>query len=135
VPGSTAGTETILVAEDNPALVELVQEVFGSRGYTVIAARDGWEAVQLFREKVDEIGLVILDVVMPNVGGPEAFDRMAAIRPDVPVIFTSGHTAETTALTSRIRTGAFFLQKPYTPQLLVESARMALDNARVNKTA
>jgi two-component system, cell cycle sensor histidine kinase and response regulator CckA len=133
VPSPSAGTETILVAEDNPALVELAKELLGSRGYTVIAARDGWEAVQLFRERVDEIGLVILDVVMPNVGGPEAFDRMAAIRPDVPVIFTSGHTAETTALISRIRTGAFFLQKPYTPQLLVESARMALDKTRIDK--
>jgi signal transduction histidine kinase len=135
LPGSTAGTETILVAEDNPALVELVEEVFGSRGYSVIAAKDGLEAVQLFREKVDEIGLVILDVVMPKVGGPEAFDRIAEIRPDVPVIFTSGHTAETTALISRIRSGALFLQKPYTPQVLVESARMALDKTRVNKRA
>ena len=134
-PGSSAGSETILVAEDNLALVELAREVFASRGYTVIAARDGSEAVRLFREKADEIGLVILDVVMPMVGGPEAFDRIAEIRPDVPVIFTSGHTAETSALISRIRTGAFFLQKPYTPQVLVESARRVLDKSRISRMA
>jgi signal transduction histidine kinase len=124
---SATGTETILVAEDNAALGALAEEVLSSQGYRVIVAKDGTEAVRLFSENPERFALVFLDVVMPKLGGPEAFSQMIAIRPNLPVIFASGHAAETASLNSTMPTGAVFLQKPYMPQSLAESVRAVLD--------
>jgi DNA-binding response OmpR family regulator len=124
---SATGTETILVAEDNAALGALAEEVLSSQGYRVIVAKDGTEAVRLFSENPERFALVFLDVVMPKLGGPEAFSQMVAIRPNLPVIFASGHAAETASLNSTMPTGAVFLQKPYMPQSLAESVRAVLD--------
>ena len=121
------GTETILVAEDHEGLRELLRITLTSLGYRLILASDGVEAVRLFQAKWEEIGLVVLDVVMPLLSGPDAYSQMCAIKPDLRVIFTSGHTAETVTLTSRINDGARFLQKPYSPQSLREAVRTALD--------
>jgi two-component system cell cycle sensor histidine kinase/response regulator CckA len=130
IPRSTSGTETILVAEDNAALRALVEEVLGSQGYTVVPASDGVEAVRLFSQNPDSFALVVLDVVMPKLGGPEAFSRMTAIRPNLPVIFASGHAAETASLKSNIPPGATFLQKPYASRILSESVRAILDQGK-----
>jgi two-component system cell cycle sensor histidine kinase/response regulator CckA len=121
------GTETILVAEDHEGLREVVRQTLTSLGYSVILARDGRDAVRMFKANSEEIQLVVLDVVMPFLGGAEAHSQMCAIRPGLPVIFMSGYVAESVSLNSRITAGAAFLQKPCTPQALSRTIRSTLD--------
>ena len=121
------GTETILVAEDHEGLRGLVRETLTSQGYSVILASDGRDAVRIFKANPEEIRLVVLDVVMPFLSGPEAHSQMCAIRPGLPVIFMSGHVAELVSLNSRIAAGAAFLQKPCTAQALSRTVRSTLD--------
>jgi DNA-binding NtrC family response regulator len=121
------GTETILVAEDHEELRELVRETLTSQGYSVILASNGRDAVRMFKANSEEIRLVILDVVMPFLSGPDAHSQMCAVRPGLPAIFMSGHVAESVSLNCRIREGAVFLQKPYTPQTLTRTVRSTLD--------
>lgn len=122
-----AGSETILVAEDNAPLRALAVEVLTSQGYKVIVANDGQEAVRLFRENSDTIDLVFVDIVMPKLSGPKAFLEMSAFKRNVRVLFASGHAAETATLTSSLPPDASFLQKPYSPQALSEAVRAVID--------
>jgi two-component system cell cycle sensor histidine kinase/response regulator CckA len=123
--GVPSGTETILVAEDHDGLRELARHALASQGYRVILASDGLDAVRLFKEHSNEIHLVLLDVLMPGLSGPEAYSQMCAVRADLPVIFTSGHTSESALL--KIKDGGVFLQKPYPPQILGRAVRNTLD--------
>ncbi len=119
------GTETILVAEDHEGLRELARHALASHGYRVILASNGLDAVRLFKTHSNEIQLALLDVVMPGLSGPEAYSQMCAVRADLPVIFTSGHTVESALL--NIKDGGVFLQKPYPPQILSRAVRDTLD--------
>ncbi len=121
------GTETILVAEDYEALRSLARQTLVSHGYRAILASNGLEAVRLFEANSKDIGLVLLDVVMPVLSGPDAYLQMCAIRPNLPVIFTTGYPAESASLNSQIEEGAVFLQKPYAPQTLARAVRRTLD--------
>jgi two-component system, cell cycle sensor histidine kinase and response regulator CckA len=121
------GTETILVAEDHEQLRELAYEALTADGYQVLAARNGKEALQFFQEKANEIRLVILDVVMPQLGGPASYAEMSKIKPGLPVVFTTGHSMELADLTQQIENGARFLQKPYMPRALGQAVRDVLD--------
>ena len=121
------GTETILVAEDHDGLQEVVRRSLESKGYRVLMARDGEEAVRIFEANWQKIGLALLDVMMPVMKGPDAYAKMSAVRPDLPVIFTTGHTAEAISLNSTIGAGVAFLEKPYTPETLNEAIRRRLD--------
>jgi signal transduction histidine kinase len=125
-----AGTETILVAEDNDAVREMVHEVLAAHGYKVILATNGQEAVRLFTSRVNEIQLVLLDVVMPGLTGPIACSQIRAIKPQVPVILTTGHTTETASLEGLCAgEGIGFLQKPYIPSALRRTVRDMLNHA------
>ena len=119
-------------AEDNEALRELAAVVLGSSGYKVILASNGREALRLFKANSDEIQVVVLDVVMPQMSGPDVYGQMVELRKDVPVIFTTGHSAESASLVSSLESGALFLQKPYLPQVLSRAVRSAL-NRRQNR--
>src|SRR5207244_13017003 len=107
------GTEGILIAEDNDDLREAAQEILVSLGYKVIEAKDGEEAVRAFEHHVNEIHLVFLDVVMPKLNGPEAYLKMAALKPGMPVIFTTGYASELNLLPLRTRATSVVLQKAY----------------------
>lgn len=122
--------ETVLVADDYEGLRDIAQEFLTAWGYKVILARDGEEAVRLYREHQGKIRLVVLDVMMPRLGGPEAYGQISRIQPGLPVVFTTGHTAEASSLNPAIGGGALFLQKPYSPQELGRTVRSALDGAR-----
>jgi len=121
------GSETILVVEDHEPLQKLARETLESHGYQVITASNGAEAVDVYQGNSEKIDLVVLDVAMPVLNGPEAYSQMCAVRPDIRVIFTTGHTAESASLNSQIARGALFLQKPYDPQGLRSAVRSALD--------
>jgi signal transduction histidine kinase len=133
-PISVTGSETILLAEDHEGIREVTHAILSSYGYTVILAADGREALQLFRQDPTRIDLVILDVAMPGLDGTEVFTQMSAVRPDLPVVFTSGNTSESASLTATIAAGAVFLQKPYSPRALGQIVRSTLDRQPPSKS-
>jgi two-component system cell cycle sensor histidine kinase/response regulator CckA len=122
------GTETILLADDNDGLLEIAQEFLSSCGYTVILAKNGQEAVREFSENIARIHLVVLDVSMPLLTGPEAYRQMCQLRPGLQVIFSTGHTAESPLLDLTLAAGAVLLQKPYPPQELSQMIHRTLDH-------
>lgn len=127
VVSGQGGSETILVAEDHAALRELACKTLEARGYEVILATNGAEAVRAFEASWDKIQLVVLDVSMPLLNGLEAYSQMCLMNPSLPAIFTTGHTSESASLGHHIEKGAVFLQKPYDPQSLGRAVRSRLD--------
>ena len=124
------GNETILLAEDHEGLRQSAQEILETLGYRVIAAADGLEAVRLFKANCEHVVLVVLDVVMPGLSGPDAFLQMASLQPNLRVVFTTGYTSEAASLTSMIERGASFLQKPYSQRSISQMIRGVLDHPR-----
>ncbi|MGC2468161.1 MAG: response regulator [Candidatus Acidiferrum sp.] len=120
------GTETILLAEDHEGLRDTAQEMLQALGYRILAASDGAKALELFKLNADQIDLIVMDVVMPSLGGPEAYLEMSALRPAIPVIFTTGYTPKARALVSMVESGAAILRKPYSLVSLSQSVRGAL---------
>lgn len=114
------GGGTLLLVEDDAAVRDLAHKVLRQAGYRVFLAENGLEAVQRFEEHADQIQLVIMDVVMPKMGGPEASVRMSALRPDIPVIFCSGYSADSLEPGFSVRADAELIQKPYDPAVLLE---------------
>lgn len=105
----------------------------GTLGYKLILAHDGEEAVRKFRERADEISLLLLDVVMPKMTGTEAYEKISVTRPGIPAIFTSGYSEQGAYLTSALRAGATVLQKPYGAKSLARKVRELLDVAAAPK--
>lgn len=125
------GTETILLAEDHEGLREVASTALEACGYHVMIANDGEAAVRMFHEHRHEIALVVLDIVMPRLGGREAASLMRAVRPELPVIFTTGYSADNEALSKVVETGGALLQKPYDPKKLARRVRELLDHSAV----
>ncbi|HSS96062.1 MAG TPA: response regulator [Terriglobales bacterium] len=123
----TGGHETILVAEDNEGLREAAEEILESLGYKVLVSQNGAEAVNLFAQHRATIDLVLLDVVMPGLNGPDAYTQMSKIKPNVNTIFTTGYATETTLISVRAQENAVILQKPYGSQYLAQKLREVLD--------
>ncbi len=129
-PGTASvrgGPETILVAEDHDGLREVARATLEGLGYRVILTCDGEQALRAFQEHRNEVALALLDVVMPKFGGQELYARICALKPDVPVIFTTGYTAEAAALSQLAEKGMAVLLKPYTPAQLGRKIRETLD--------
>jgi PAS domain S-box-containing protein len=127
-PGHTSvgGTETILIAEDNPELRGLAKQIIEEFGYRVIEAVDGQDAVTRFMEHKDTVDLVFMDVIMPKMNGLEAFAEITKIRPFVKVLFTSGYTDDIISAKGYSVTEANFISKPARPQDLLGKIREIL---------
>ncbi|HXW17667.1 MAG TPA: response regulator, partial [Candidatus Acidoferrales bacterium] len=121
------GTETILVAEDHDGLRGAAQEMLESLGYRVLLAATGEQAVQAFEASGGTVDLALLDVVMPTMSGPHAFEKMVARKPRLRAIFTTGYTTEADALKSLARKEVRVLQKPYSSKDLGQKIRSLLD--------
>lgn len=119
--------ETTLVADDAPDVLELARDILEARGYTVLTAADGEEALRLAESYAGPIDAVLADVVMPGLTGPELADRLVRTRPTTKVVFMSGYTTEAIAKYGLLQSGAPFVGKPFTPALLLEKLREALD--------
>jgi PAS domain S-box-containing protein len=128
VPGR--GDETILLAEDEEMLRDLLRTVLTELGYTVLSARDGIEAVQMFQIHRERIDLVMLDVVMPRRGGIEAWQQICASGKTLPVIFMTGYSAEIVQADFLRRDKARLIAKPYDIDLLGRQVREVLDQHR-----
>ena len=128
----TGGTETILVADDHEGIRDTTRELLEKLGYRVLLARDGIDAVEKFEAHSNEIALVLLDVIMPRLTGPDAYAQMSQRKSDIPVIFTSGHT-DHASLDPLLSQGALLLQKPYGPRALAQKIRELLDQHRMEQ--
>lgn len=127
VPG---GTETLLLVEDEPLLRDFLETTLRGKGYTVMPAADGEEAVELFRKHHQEIDLVVTDIGLPKISGIDEFKEMKLIDPAVKVILASGFF-EPEAKAQLVRDGAEgFIQKPYNSTMLLLKVREILDGKR-----
>ncbi len=126
---ATAGTETILVVEDEDAVRRLIRAILDRLGYTVMEARDGQEALDVWREQADRIDLVLTDVVMPRLDGPSLAAAIAVTHPHTPVIYLSGYADEvsTGRADHALEPGTPLLQKPFTSGALARAVRSVLD--------
>jgi two-component system, cell cycle sensor histidine kinase and response regulator CckA len=126
------GNETLLVADDHEGIREMVRSALEGRGYRVLLAVNGEEAILTFENHSREISLVVLDMVMPRIGGLEAAKRMKQIRPELPVIFTTGYSSENEALSKVIASGGTVVEKPFDPGKLARRVRELLDASLVH---
>lgn len=121
------GTETLLVAEDHEGLRQLAVETLSSLGYNVLVANDGEQALLEFQRSRSIISLVLLDVVMPKLSGPEVYERICTDAPGFPVIFATGYSADLSLLKKAQANGLPILQKPYVTRDLARKIRETLD--------
>ena len=124
------GNETIMLVEDEEILRELMGSSLRERGYEVIIAQDGVDAVNLFTQHKDHIALVLCDMGLPKMGGWDAFKIMKELQPDVSVVFASGYLDP--ALKAEIlKSGAIdFVQKPYDPDEVIRHIREVIDQRK-----
>jgi PAS domain S-box-containing protein len=121
------GGETILVVEDEPAILDITTRQLTSQGYTVLRASGPLEALRLAREHVGELDLLLSDVVMPEMNGRQLAQTLRALFPKVKLIFMSGYTADVIATRGVLDEGVNFIQKPFTRNELAAKVREALD--------
>ena len=124
------GSETVLVAEDDPEVRRLTRTILEQSGYTVVEAIDGDDAVARFHEHRDRIALLILDVIMPRKNGREVFEEVRRMRPGVPALFMSGYTADIIRTQELPGDYVHFLPKPFTPERLLGTVRALLGTGR-----
>lgn len=123
----TKGTETILLVDDQEAIIEIGVSLLHELGYKVISAGGGLAAIDIYRREGGRIGLVILDMIMPEIGGGETFERLKEIDPNVKVILSSGYTINGQAKEILDRGCKGFLQKPFGLEELSKKIRQVLD--------
>jgi len=132
---AAAGTETVLVAEDDDAVRRLVHRTLTLHGYRVHESRNGHEAIRMLESDAEGIDLLITDIVMPGLGGAELLARVASVRPDLKVLCVSGHVDWATVHRAAIGSGTPFLHKPFTPEALAQKVREVLDGEERRQAA
>ncbi len=121
------GNETILLAEDEGLVRNMVAQVLRKAGYNVVTVKDGAEAIELFETKGDSIDLFLLDVIMPKKSGRAVFDLVKAARPDALVLFSSGYSHNALGASSLPEEGYELIPKPHSPNDLLRKVRDLLD--------
>jgi len=121
------GNETILLVDDDPLILNVGEAMLVALGYAVLVAKGGEEAVEVYRNHGDRIRLVILDMIMPDMGGGKTYDQLKQIDPGVNVLLSSGYSinGQATAIMNRGCNG--FIQKPFDLQSLSEKVRNIID--------
>jgi CheY-like chemotaxis protein len=121
------GDGTILLVDDDPMILEVGQVMLRALGYTVLTANGGKEAISIYSENQKRISLVILDMIMPDVGGGATFDCIKEINSEVLVLLASGYSLEGEAAEIMNRGCSGFIQKPYSMQLLSEKVNAIME--------
>jgi len=121
-----AGEVTILLVEDNEMVRDMVQEMLKRFGYTVISAADPHQAIELLTHRDDRIDLLVSDVVMPGMNGPELYEQLMVHIPALKVVFISGYPINPSLRGGRLEDDIHFLQKPFTAEALLERINMVL---------
>jgi CheY-like chemotaxis protein len=121
------GTETLLIAEDEDMVRTFMAKVFERAGYRVIAAGDGEEAMEKFRENMGDISLILSDVIMPKKNGKEILEEVGMLKPGIKVIFISGYTANIMQEKGILEKDMDFITKPFLKDDLLRKVREVLD--------
>ena len=130
-PPAISGTETLLIVENEAAIRNLLQMALRKNGYTVLAAESGREALDLVSTHSGPIHLLITDVMMPDIDGPELVRRLSTLRPDTQTLFMSGYMDDTLGDdTTSLPVLVDFIHKPFLPSALVAKVREMLDRRR-----
>ncbi len=124
------GTETVLLAEDEPSLRRLMARVLRMQGYTILEAADGNEALSLAQANGPKIQLLVTDVIMPGLSGKMLAEWLTQVNRGVKVLFISGYINNSAVRGAMSKPGTYFLQKPFNPQDLARKVREALDASR-----
>jgi PAS domain S-box-containing protein len=132
-PGT--GDETILLVEDETVVRHLVAEILENSGYTVMQAGDGPSALELLRRHSGKLDLLLTDVVMPGMSGPEVAQAVTSMRPGTQVLYISGYTDSAIGHHGVLEPGIAFLQKPFSADELNRKIRVLLDEAAVPVTS
>ena len=122
------GTETILLVEDEPAILKMIRIMLEQHGYAVLTASSPTAALSLAENHSDGIHLVLTDVVMPEMNGRDLAEKLTSRYPDLKVLFMSGYTADTIAHQGVLDNGIAFIQKPFSIQDMIQKIRHLLDN-------
>jgi PAS domain S-box-containing protein len=130
VPAQLDGTETILLCEDEPPVRRLVERVLAKHGYTVLAAEQPSQALELARANSATIGAAISDVIMPEMPGPELATQLRRIRPGLPVLFVSGYTGDILRDRASLPAESVVVEKPFDHATLLTALRGLLDHAQ-----
>ena len=121
------GSETVLLVEDDEMVRNLTSRALTNRGYSVLVAPNGAEALRQLESHRGALQLLVTDVVMPGMNGREVARRVAALRPQVKVLYLSGYTDDAIVRHGMLEPGIAFLQKPFTPDGLARKVREVLD--------
>jgi hypothetical protein len=127
LPASMRGSETILLVEDEDQLRTLAKTILARHGYDVLEARHGDEALAICRTHTAKIDLIVTDVIMPRMTGPELRQQMGGIRPETKVLFMSGYPDNSIVHHGVLERGIMFLAKPVTPDALLRKVREVLN--------
>lgn len=126
-PRSDSGTETILVAEDDPGVRQFIVKALEQFAYTILAPEDVLQALELAEQHPGDIDLLISDVVMPTMSGPVLAENIEAIRPGIPVLYVSGYTMDALQKRGVIRSGIHLMTKPFSSEELATRVREMFD--------
>jgi signal transduction histidine kinase/ActR/RegA family two-component response regulator len=121
------GSETVLFVDDEDLIIDVGEQILKRMGYTVFVARSGKEALEIFSKKKDDIDMVILDMIMPDMSGGEAYDRLCEIHPDIKVLLSSGYSLRGQARNILARGCKGFIQKPFNMRELSHKLREVLE--------
>jgi two-component system, cell cycle sensor histidine kinase and response regulator CckA len=122
------GPETVLVIEDEIAVRSLASRILRDRGYNILEAKDGTEALSLAWKHKGEIHLVLTDVVMPGLGGTTLVARLKTVRPSLKALYISGYTDNAIVHHGILDSHVAFLQKPFTVESLARKVREVLNS-------
>ncbi|MBW2734512.1 MAG: response regulator, partial [Deltaproteobacteria bacterium] len=125
--GDSRGTETVLVVEDEAALLKLTVRLLEKKGYQVLKARDGLEGLTMAHAHKGPIHLLLTDVVMPRSSGKELAEELVTTRPELKVLYMSGYTDDAIAHHGVLENGVHFVEKPFSLNTLARKVRMVLD--------
>ena len=124
---TVSGTETVLFVDDEDMIIELAEELFEGLGYKVLTAGSGREAIETYEKNKERIDMVLLDMVMPDMGGDETYDKLKKINPDIKVLLASGYSMNGQATEIMDRGCSGFIQKPFKMRELSQKLREILD--------
>lgn len=121
------GSETILIVDDHETIWDFLIEALQRLGYSVLLAENGLDAVEIYRENPDEIDLVLLDMVMPKLGGHQTFYKIKAMDPDAKILLSSGYVSEEEVNDLLAQGAKGFLPKPHRIAVMAAEIRKILD--------
>ena len=122
------GAETVLLVDDEDMIIDACEQLLEEMGYKVLIAKGGKDAIKVYKKNMDEIDMVILDMIMPDMGGGETYDKLKEINPKIKVLLASGYSIDGQASEILDRGCNGFIQKPFQMENLSRKIKEVLEN-------